>query len=851
MKKIISILACVCLLLSVMIIPVSAASDSVTYTFSDYKENVAVTDYSKALDDIITVGLYGTTNSGSGNFHDQLRIYQGAYAVISSTKDIESIVINLGYKNSTYDVFTSDDGTTWNSLSSSVAYTQAYADHTITLTTPAKYIKLAGGAQMRIKTMTVNFAAAEEEVFVGTDPEAPIELAVNEATPAILTEIKVPAEGTVYVKAADANGIFHVTSTTGACTLINGMTNQVEISDAYDLTLCGYEMVNIYNAGAETVTLYVFLEAGAGEVAGTWENPEVLELQANPMMPQFPPSANAETALEEGNQGYFYKIVATEDGAFAVNVSAVDAEYSSIGYQFNVTNNTTSWQSDLIARAVDADDYYDTLLVPVAAGDEIIINAGTYNPEDVWNAPAGTLNVRVGFTAVGSYEYPEVLELQANPMMPQFPPSANAETALEEGNQGYFYKIVATEDGAFAVNVSAIDAEYNSVGYQFNVTNNTTSWQSDLIARAADAEDYYDTLMVPVAAGDEVIINAGTYNPEDAWNAPEGTLNVRVGFATVGSYEYPEVLELEENPWMPQFPPSANAETVLEEGNQGYYYEIVATEDGAFIVNVSAHDGEWNSIGYQFNVTNSTTYWQSDYVARAVDADDYYDSLLVPVNAGDVIVINAGTFDPENPWTAPAGILNVSINFASVGSYEYPVILETSTELEEEIEEGSQGYYYQWVATEDSIVTVTMNDEAGWMYGVNKIPVDTEDYDAYYYGDTHWYDDETVVSSEAIKVYAGETVTVFVNTYDPENPWTAPAGTVNWSFDVEAITLGDADGDGEFNAKDYTTLMQYLNEWDGVVVDELAADVNGDGKLNGRDCALMLQYFNDWDVEIK
>jgi len=584
MKKIISILACVCLLLSVMIIPVSAASDSVTYTFSDYKENVAVTDYSKALDDIITVGLYGTTNSGSGNFHDQLRIYQGAYAVISSTKDIESIVINLGYKNSTYDVFTSDDGTTWNSLSSSVAYTQAYADHTITLTTPAKYIKLAGGAQMRIKTMTVNFAAAEEEVFVGTDIESPIELAVNEAVPAALTEIKVPAEGTVFVKAADANGIFHVTSTTGACTLINGMANQVEISDAYDLTLCGYEMVNIYNAGAETVTLYVFLEAGAGAVVGTWDNPEVLELKENPWMPQFPPSANAETVLEAGNQGYFYKLVATETGKFIINVSAFDAEYNTVGYQLSVTNNTTNWQSDYIARAADADDYYDQLEVSVNAGDELLINAGTFNAADVWNAPAGTLNVQ--------------------------------------------------------------------------------------------------------------------------------------------------------------------------------------------------------------------------------------------------------------------------INFAPVGSYENPVVLDNTGANTATLEAGSQGYYYEWIATADGKVTVTINDETGWQYYVSKVPVDEDDYANYYNGDTHWYNDDPVVATETVKVKAGETIKVWVNTFDAADEWNAPAGTVNWTLDFVEVVAGDTDGDGEVSGKDVTALMQYLNEWDGVTVDVDAADVNGDGKLNGRDIALLLQYLNGWDVEL-
>ncbi len=841
MKKIISILACVCLLLSVMIVPVSAEEISATISFADKVNRTSFSTLEQVWEQngIKVINAKGSSTSNVADYANPVRFYAHSDLTIEypGMTKIEVEASSASYAN----VWRDSAGATVNG---SIA--------TITLPTPLDSFTVNDlDAQTRVKSITVYAVAAEEETFEGTDPEAPIELAVNETTPATLKEIKVPAEGTVFVKAADANGTFHVTSATGSYMLINGMTNQVTADAETDLVLCGYEMVNIYNPGEETLTLNVFLEAGVGPAVGTWDNPEVLELQSNPMLPNFPPSANAQTELAEGNQGHFYTITATADGAFAIRVTASDAEWNNVGYQFNVTNNTTSYQSDFILRAADAEDYYETVMIPVNAGDELLINASTYDPANVFVAPAGTLNVQINFAPIGSYEYPEVLELQANPMMPNFPPSANAQTELAEGNQGYYYTIVAKEDGAFVVSVSANDAEWNNVGYQFNVTNITTNYQTDYIAKDADAEDYYDTVMVPVSAGDEIVINAGTFNPEDAWNAPAGTLNVRVNFAAVGSYEYPEVLELQANPMMPNFPPSANAQTELAEGNQGYYYTIVAKEDGAFIVNVSANDAEWNNVGYQFNVTNITTNYQTDYIARGADAEDYYDSVMVPVSAGDEIIINAGTFNPEDAWNAPAGTLNVRVNFAAVGSYEYPIIIDAAGDFDATVEAESQGYYYQWVATEDSVVTVTINDESGWMYSISKTPVDEEDYGAYYNGDTHWYDDETVVSTESIKVYAGETVTVWVNTYDPESPWAAPAGTVNWTFDFEAITLGDANGDGNVNAQDYAVLMQYLNEWDGVEVNEFAADVNGDGKLNGRDCAFLLQYLNQWDVVLK
>lgn len=366
-----------------------------------------------------------------------------------------------------------------------------------------------GTAQMKNGYIT-EIVPAEEETFEGTDPNAPIELAVNTTTPATLTEIKVPAAGTVFVEAADANGILHVTSTTGACTLINGMTNQVEISEAADLTLCGYEMVNIYNAGEETVTLYVFLEAGVGPATGTWDNPEVLEFMENPYMPSFPPSAEAQTELEAGNLGYFYKVTATEDCIFVINVSAVDAGWNNVGYQLSVTNNTTSWQSDFIVKASDADDYYDSLFVPVNAGDEILINAGTFDPADVWNAPAGTLNVRVNTTTVGASDYPEVLT-----------ETGTYSATVEAGSYGYNYEYTAEADGVVTVTM-------NDENWTYVVNNLTANQYGD--TQWSDSDPVVSTTSVDVKAGDLISIMVNTYDPADSWNAPAGTVNWTLGF---------------------------------------------------------------------------------------------------------------------------------------------------------------------------------------------------------------------------------------------------------------------------------------------------------------------------------
>ena len=146
--KALSVVLALMVVLSTCICVASAAETSVTYTFSDYRESAAVTNYSKSLDDTITISLLGETQNGSGYFNAELRVYQGAYATITSAKEISSFVMLAGNKDGTYDISTSTDGTNWTVVVDDAAYTSAYSDHTITLPTAAKYIKLEATKQI-------------------------------------------------------------------------------------------------------------------------------------------------------------------------------------------------------------------------------------------------------------------------------------------------------------------------------------------------------------------------------------------------------------------------------------------------------------------------------------------------------------------------------------------------------------------------------------------------------------------------------------------------------------------------------------------------------------------------------
>jgi len=65
---------------------------------------------------------------------------------------------------------------------------------------------------------------------------------------------------------------------------------------------------------------------------------------------------------------------------------------------------------------------------------------------------------------------------------------------------------------------------------------------------------------------------------------------------------------------------------------------------------------------------------------------------------------------------------------------------------------------------------------------------------------------------------------------------------------VETV-YGDANGDGEIDARDIALLQQYNAGWE-VELNEVAADANGDGEIDARDIALLQQYNAGWDVTL-
>ena len=82
------------------------------------------------------------------------------------------------------------------------------------------------------------------------------------------------------------------------------------------------------------------------------------------------------------------------------------------------------------------------------------------------------------------------------------------------------------------------------------------------------------------------------------------------------------------------------------------------------------------------------------------------------------------------------------------------------------------------------------------------------------------------------------------------DPYDADCDLCGATREVNPMTAGDVNGDGEINVRDYGLLQQYLNDWD-VILSLEAADVNDDADVNVRDLGLLQQYLNDWDVTLK
>ena len=165
---------------------------------------------------------------------------------------------------------------------------------------------------------------------------------------------------------------------------------------------------------------------------------------------------------------------------------------------------------------------------------------------------------------------------------------------------------------------------------------------------------------------------------------------------------------------------------------------------------------------------------------------------FVPVNGKISTAIT--TSNPRMPVSIVVGnsgeqAKSFTLNFvAPIGSEMNPDKLVAGENVAALQEGDTDGYWFTWTAESAGVITITM-PENDWMYHV-----DYTSNEETFYGDIQWSDSDPVVDTWEMEVAAGDVVNVNVSTYDPENPYGAPAGELTFTMSfvqhVEVTFLG-------------------------------------------------------------
>ena len=254
---------------------------------------------------------------------------------------------------------------------------------------------------------------------------------------------------------------------------------------------------------------------------------------------------------------------------------------------------------------------------------------------------------------------------------------------------------------------------------------------------------------------------------------------------------------------------TASSYTEAEDGTVSYGFavslEVVANEEVTIEVLNSVEETEEFTVTGSFvgtvgktqdnpimlnalanTVSNTGTLWYGGYFSGMIMTVTGEGDFSV-TNNGEVIEAWMGELsttvtssNPRMPVTfAITGEGEFTVNFTyPEGSYMNPAELYAGMANYATIEAGSQGYYYTWTAPAAGTLTLEFYaqdadwNELGWSYTVNNMT-------SYVYGDTQWSDSDPIVNPAEITVAAGDQLEIVVNTYDPANMWSTPAGEVS------------------------------------------------------------------------
>lgn len=138
--------------------------------------------------------------------------------------------------------------------------------------------------------------------------------------------------------------------------------------------------------------------------------------------------------------------------------------------------------------------------------------------------------------------------------------------------------------------------------------------------------------------------------------------------------------------------------------------------------------------------------------------------MVVCINDFEEILVEGGS-DPRSigvfeivNYDTVAAEYSLTLSFPK-GTWDNPDELEIGYNGADVVGDG-QPYMYTWTAEKDGYLTISMSSYCyNWTYNINNITT-------YAYGDLHTSNDDVVISSETIKVSAGDQIEVMIGTAD-------------------------------------------------------------------------------------
>ena len=319
--------------------------------------------------------------------------------------------------------------------------------------------------------------------------------------------------------------------------------------------------------------------------------------------------------------------------------------------------------------------------------------------------------------------------------------TANVTEAILSDSGAVHYVYTATVNGTITVTMPEGD-------WTYTVNNLTAGVYGD--TQWSDSDPVLSTYTIEVSEGDEIQIVVSTYNPEDMWAAPVGTVEFTVAEEEAKEPELNEV----DGGELPAHNPRNDGELTVS-ANTAITY-TVAFENGA-----------------NFNLYDET-------VTVLVNGEALEFGMLgyatVLANGDVVTIVNE---------SAEAVELYPSISEIIFGTMSNPIVLEELGDITANVTEAilsdSGAVHYVYTATVNGTITVTM-PEGDWTYTVNNLTAGV-------YGDTQWSDSDPVLSTYTIEVSEGDEIQIVVSTYNPEDMWAAPVGTVEFTVTEEATKV--------------------------------------------------------------